>query len=235
MSVWRRRYYRGLNAAMRILLRSPLHPLRSGRVLLLEFSGRRSGRRYLIPVSHWDRPAGQAICLSSTTWARWWVNLDDADVVLYIYGQRRPGHATLVDDPEVAPELDLRLQRPQPPGRPSLRRRTRPHRRPRQRPAGFRRVTHGEGHRHPPTAAIKPRRAQAGLDRTAQAGTVGHGARPELPPTGGLGGQATLPPPRPRLRRRALARVSPRRPRQATEQLGELGQLRVVEPLRTAR
>ncbi len=105
MSVWRRRYYRGLNAAMRVLLRSPLHPLRSGRVMLLEFSGRRSGRRYLIPVSYWERPAGQIICLSSTTWARWWLNLDDADVVLYLYGQKRFGHATLVDDPEVRLEL----------------------------------------------------------------------------------------------------------------------------------
>ena len=61
MGVWERRWYRVLNAVMRLLLRSPLHRLRSRRVLLLEFRGRRSGKRYLMPVSYWERSPDEVV------------------------------------------------------------------------------------------------------------------------------------------------------------------------------
>lgn len=105
MGFWERRYYRGLNALMRALLCSPFHTLRSGRVLLLEFTGRRSGKRYRMPAGYWQRSADQIVCLTSTAWSRWWVNLDDAEVVLRLYGQNRPGHASLVGEPEIRLEL----------------------------------------------------------------------------------------------------------------------------------
>jgi hypothetical protein len=99
MGVWERRYYRVLNAWMRFLLRSPLHRLRSGRRLLLEFRGRRSGRRFRMPVSYWQRSESEVVCLTTTRWSRWWRNLDDADATLVLRGRERPGHATLVVDP----------------------------------------------------------------------------------------------------------------------------------------
>jgi len=101
MGVWERRYYRVLNAVMRVLLCSPLHRLRSRRVLLLEFAGRRSGRHYRMPVSYWERAPEQVVCLTSATWSRWWVNLDEADVVLRLRGHARSGRAALVRDPDL--------------------------------------------------------------------------------------------------------------------------------------
>jgi hypothetical protein len=63
---------------MRTLLRSPLHGLRSERVLLPEFDGRRSGRRHRMPVSYWERTPTEIVCLTSAAWSRWWRNLDEA-------------------------------------------------------------------------------------------------------------------------------------------------------------
>jgi hypothetical protein len=105
MGLWQRRYYRVLNALMRALLCSPFHMLCSGRVLLLELSGRRSHKRYRMPVSYWQRSADQIVCLTSTGWSRWWVNLDDADLVLRLYGRNRPARASLVAEPEIRLEL----------------------------------------------------------------------------------------------------------------------------------
>ena len=105
MGVWQRRYYRVLNAWMRFLLRSPLHRLRSGRLVLLSFAGRRSGRRYTLPVSYWQPADRVVVCLSSSTWSRWWRNLDGADVELRLRGSDRAGRAELVTDPARRLEL----------------------------------------------------------------------------------------------------------------------------------
>jgi hypothetical protein len=39
-----------VNSHVRALLRSPLHPLLSGRLVLLRVTGRRSGRTFEVPV-----------------------------------------------------------------------------------------------------------------------------------------------------------------------------------------
>lgn len=105
MGAWERRYFRILNAVMRVLLRSPLHRLRSGRVLLLEFYGRRSGRRYRMPVSYWEQTPSKVVCLTSSAWSRWWQNLDGTEVVLWLRGHEQTGHAELVGDPDLRREL----------------------------------------------------------------------------------------------------------------------------------
>lgn len=105
MGVWERRYYRVLSSVMRVLLRSPAHRLRSRRVLLLEFRGTRSGRRYRMPVSYWERRPVTVVCLTSATWSRWWRNLDGASVVVWLRGTRRNGRAELVDDQRLKLEL----------------------------------------------------------------------------------------------------------------------------------
>lgn len=103
MTWWERRYYAVLNALMRVLLRSPLHGLRSAHIILLQFTGRRSGRGYRMPVSYWQRAEDEVICLTSTAWSRWWVNLDGASVGLVLRGVTRHGRSELVADPALRP------------------------------------------------------------------------------------------------------------------------------------
>lgn len=105
MGVWERRYYCVLNAVMRALLRSPAHRLRSHRVLLLEFRGRRTGRCYRMPVSYWERAPVTVVCLTSAAWSRWWRNLDGAAVVVWLRGAQRNGHAELVVEHGLKVEL----------------------------------------------------------------------------------------------------------------------------------
>ncbi len=56
--------YRLLNVGVGLLLRSPLHGLVSGRIMLLTVTGRRSGRPFTVPVSHL-RHGGGFFCFTS--------------------------------------------------------------------------------------------------------------------------------------------------------------------------
>lgn len=63
------------NPLVRAVLRSPAHRLLSGRVLLLTYTGRRSGTRYTIPVEY--RRDGEALVIT-VGWPErklWWRNL----------------------------------------------------------------------------------------------------------------------------------------------------------------
>lgn len=63
------------NPLVRAVLRSPAHRLLSGGVLLLTYSGRRSGTRYTIPVQY--RPAGEDLVVT-VGWPErklWWRSL----------------------------------------------------------------------------------------------------------------------------------------------------------------
>ncbi len=66
------------NPLVRMLLRSPLHRLLSGQLMLLVYRGRRSGRMYTFPVGYFTWGDDQVIAFSS---ARWWVNLRDGRTV----------------------------------------------------------------------------------------------------------------------------------------------------------
>jgi hypothetical protein len=44
-----------VNPALRTILRSPIHRLASGRVALITYTGRRSGREYTIPCFYRDK------------------------------------------------------------------------------------------------------------------------------------------------------------------------------------
>lgn len=52
MGGWERGLYRVLNVWVGLLLRSPLHGLAGGRIMLLTVTGRRSGRSLTVPVSY---------------------------------------------------------------------------------------------------------------------------------------------------------------------------------------
>jgi hypothetical protein len=84
------------------LLRSRLHPLVSGRLLLITITGRRTGRQHTLPVAYKEGPEGLTI---PVLWAQrklWWRNLrDGAQVSLRLRGDDRTGYACAqLDDPD---------------------------------------------------------------------------------------------------------------------------------------
>ena len=87
---------RAINPVARLLLRSPLHGLVDPAVLLLHVTGRKTGRRYDIPIGYTDLENR----LILVTIARWRVNLrGGSDVEVTRHGVRRPMHALLDEDP----------------------------------------------------------------------------------------------------------------------------------------
>jgi deazaflavin-dependent oxidoreductase (nitroreductase family) len=93
---------RVMNAVPRLVLRSPLHGLMSAKTLLLGFTGRRSGRRYVTPMSYVR--VGDEIVMS--TEAPWWKNLvGGVPVEMRVRGEIRRGVAEAVADEEGAAEV----------------------------------------------------------------------------------------------------------------------------------
>jgi hypothetical protein len=88
-----------INAAMRMLLRSPFHGLVSGSITLITYRGRRSGREFSTPLRYLRTGTGIR-CFSDRS-TKWWRNLQGgAEVSLLI--QRRSARysaAAIVDDP----------------------------------------------------------------------------------------------------------------------------------------
>ena len=84
------------NPLVRTLLGSPLHGVLDHSFLVLHLTGRKTGRRYDIPVGFVDMD-GQ---LTVVTVARWRVNLrGGADVEVTLRGRLQPMHALLEEDP----------------------------------------------------------------------------------------------------------------------------------------
>jgi deazaflavin-dependent oxidoreductase (nitroreductase family) len=79
-----------LNKTMKFILRSPLHGMVSKTILLISFTGRKSGKAYATPVSY-SQHDGQVYIF---THARWWKNLQSGtQVTLRIRGQDMRGLA----------------------------------------------------------------------------------------------------------------------------------------------
>ena len=99
---------RAMNAIPNLVLRSPLHGLMDGKVLLLGFTGRRSGRRYSTPMSYVR--VGDEVFMS--TEAPWWKNLaDGAPVEVRLGGESRRGFAeALTREEDVAGVLGTILR-----------------------------------------------------------------------------------------------------------------------------
>lgn len=88
------------NPITRWMLSGPLHVVMSRRLLLVSFTGRKTGRRYVTPVSYvvdGDRllvPGGGA----------WWKNLGTAPVSVRLQGAWRPVTAEVIREPEALSE-----------------------------------------------------------------------------------------------------------------------------------
>ncbi|HVN10904.1 MAG TPA: nitroreductase/quinone reductase family protein [Kineosporiaceae bacterium] len=84
------------NPVVRGLLASPLHRVADGALLVLHLRGRRTGRRYDIPVGYVDLD-GRLVVVTQHAWR---VNLrGGADVEITHRGRRRQMHADLDEEP----------------------------------------------------------------------------------------------------------------------------------------
>jgi hypothetical protein len=84
------------NPLVRLVLGSRLHGVLDDSVLVMHLAGRKTGRRYDIPVGYVDMEGK----LTVVTVAKWRVNLrGGADVEVTLRGRRRPMHALLEEDP----------------------------------------------------------------------------------------------------------------------------------------
>jgi F420H(2)-dependent quinone reductase len=98
------------NRIVRLLLRSPAHPLLGRRLTLITVTGRRTGREHTLPVAY--RKLGESLTIP-VMWPErklWWRNLrDGAPVRLRLNGKDRSGraHAKEGDRGEVSVEVLL--------------------------------------------------------------------------------------------------------------------------------
>ena len=101
-------FMRVLNKFPALLLRSPLHSLISKSVLLITFTGRKSGKKYTTPITYIRE--GDTVLM--TTDSPWWKNLcGGAPVTLQIQGREYAGVAeAMTDETEVARVLEMMLR-----------------------------------------------------------------------------------------------------------------------------
>jgi hypothetical protein len=92
---------RTMNPALSMLLRSPAHRLASGRLALITYTGRKSGREYTIPVLYRDRGEEITIAVGWPERKVWWRNLTGSGgpVRLVVEGEEVRGHAVATREP----------------------------------------------------------------------------------------------------------------------------------------
>ena len=88
---------RAVNPVMKILLRSPLHRPMSKRLIVLSFTGRKSGKPYSIPVGYVQTDANTLLV---TTNSGWWKNLRGAKVKVQLRGKSYTGVTDVTTDQE---------------------------------------------------------------------------------------------------------------------------------------
>ena len=88
-----------VNKAMKFVLRSPVHGMVSKSILLITFTGRKSGRTYTTPVSY----SQEGDQVTVFTHASWWRNLQGgAPVTLCLRGRELQGLAEVVAEEKQA-------------------------------------------------------------------------------------------------------------------------------------
>jgi len=88
-----------VTSAMKFILRSPVHGMVSKTILLITFTGRKSGKTYTTPVDY-SQDGDQVYIF---THASWWKNLrNEAPVTLRIRGQELQGLAEPVAEDKQA-------------------------------------------------------------------------------------------------------------------------------------
>jgi len=86
-----------LNPVVAGVLRSPLHPLLSGGLMLLRVTGRRTGRHYWIPVGYRRDGDTITVLVSRARRKQWWRNYrEPGPVEVLLRGRSLRGEASLV-------------------------------------------------------------------------------------------------------------------------------------------
>ena len=86
-----------INSLVTTILRSPWHGMRSHRLLLLTFTGRKSGKAFTTPIRY--EQDGETLLMKVLVEYSWWKNLrEQATVRVLLRGNMRTGTA------EVLPE-----------------------------------------------------------------------------------------------------------------------------------
>ena len=105
-----------VNPLLKLLLRVPV-ALPIGRdLLLLTFTGRKSGKRYSTPVGYYRQRDQQGEVLDVFTDAKWWRNLRDGKpVMLHLMGRAVPAAPEIVRDRAVMVRILQEMQRTEDP------------------------------------------------------------------------------------------------------------------------
>lgn len=103
-------FFSRLNPLISGLLRTPvLHWLLSPGIMLITVTGRRSGRRYTIPVGYRLQGNDVTVMVSEARKKQWWRNYrEPAAVALRLRGRQRRGTAEVV--PPGSPEFRRRAE-----------------------------------------------------------------------------------------------------------------------------
>jgi deazaflavin-dependent oxidoreductase (nitroreductase family) len=95
--LWLYRWF--FNPLLVWLLRSPLHGLASGRVILITYTGRRTGRRITIPVSYRMSGSEISVTVGQHAQKQWWRNLTtESPVELQLRGRRVQATARAIQE-----------------------------------------------------------------------------------------------------------------------------------------
>jgi hypothetical protein len=87
--------FKVMNPIMKGLLRSPLHRLLSGTLMLVTYKGSKTGKQYTIPIGYFAWGEGELMSFSS---ARWWKNLRGRPpVTLLLKGRRVQAVPTVIE------------------------------------------------------------------------------------------------------------------------------------------
>lgn len=70
------------NAVVRPLLTSPLHPILSGRLMLLDYTGGKTGKRYSFAIGYFPWDDGDVIVSSTANWPRAMGSARDTQVLI---------------------------------------------------------------------------------------------------------------------------------------------------------
>ena len=103
-----------VNPVVRLLLRSPIHGFWSKSLLLITFTGNKSGRQYTTPVRYIR--AGNLIRCFTSAENTWWRNLrGGSEVMLRVQGENKKFRATAIEnDPDRIREALLHYLRKYP-------------------------------------------------------------------------------------------------------------------------
>ena len=89
------------NSIIKWLLKSPLHCTVSKNMMLITYTGRKSGREYTTPVNYFPArdQAGEYLATTSTSERVWWRSLrGGAPVRLRLRGQELPAQAVAIEE-----------------------------------------------------------------------------------------------------------------------------------------